>query len=286
MALDDLLDPWRVDLDEEGRELYSEMVDAEHAWAAAIPGVRLWQLWRSDAAGEGDDWRRVSVPMGFGAGGRRRLIAAVPPGTVLPEMAAMMQSRASFGRHVRARDPRVGKQSTAAPSLVTVGGLVSVVEVDDIPGPGALAVTWSSTQAWRSGILTMAEAEMVLAKRLASLESHRDTAERARQWTRYRDAEKRIEEARGHLEALCALPGKGSDLVGRISSGTAWTQRACWPRDVALHATPFTCQHVVVLPVVDGFDVLHAASRNRAALRWAEPLAVFGSLAIFRRPAG
>ncbi len=277
MAIESLEDNWKADLDDEGRALFEAMIDAEHRWCAAFraAGAALWQHWRPKDPRDDDDFQKVTTLMPR----PRRVLVAAPPGTPIPHMGDLLRTRAEFGAWLREEDDRLGKQSTASPAVITPTGAVSATSFGTVSAARTTLCTWSKSEAFRSGILTMDEAEAFLLAKVHKAEAARDSAEMHRQWDRYRKAEERITEAEGHLAALRAIPGKGSDLVARLLTGSGWTFRARWS-DAA--STPFHVPHVVVLPANPDTFTLKRAPTRKAPHRLGERLGEFGRLAVFR----
>ena len=216
---EDLTSPATVDLDEEGRALYSAMRDAEDSVTSRLIelGALIYQC--------GEAVERTEI-----ADGARRKLAVIPPKALAvvhaewPLMLASLRgSRDDFQTYLDAhKDQRTqgaGTRSTALP--VWVGhhddrALISVAE----------RVRFHHWQAFRAGKLTAAEVRMIVEKKIADTQGFIVNAGKARQPGRVSDYSARLKKIEKELGKLKAVDGR---FLARVLSGQGLRFSAKWP---------------------------------------------------------
>lgn len=217
---EDLVSPAIIDLDEEGRELYAAMRDAEDAVTAELMslGAAIYQC--------GDEVLRTQD-----ADGPRRKLAVISP-QILPVVHAawpdlldsLRGSRADFQGYLNAhKDPRTqgaGVRSTALPTWIGHDDELTMV---------AERVRFHHRVAFRAGKLTAAEVRLIIEKKITDTQGYIVNAAKSQQKGRIAEYSARLKKIEKELGAFKSLDGK---FLARVLSGQGLRFVVKWPDKV------------------------------------------------------
>jgi hypothetical protein len=215
----DLISPAMIELDEDGRDLYASMREAENEVTAELMrlGAVIYQC------GE------TVLPTGDATGGRRKL-AVVSPAILATVHAKwpmlltyMRDSRLEFQAYLDANKDRrtqgAGVRSTAPATWIGH-------QVDLESTAVAERLRFSHWMAYRAGKLTAGEVRMIIEKKLSDTQGYIVNAGKARQPGRVADFSTRLKKLEKELGAFKAVNGQ---FLARVLSGQGLRFSAKWP---------------------------------------------------------
>lgn len=260
-GLEKLIDRMQAPLTKEVSGWYQVMVEEEEAWVRAL-----------------------DCPFWHAPDTLRRTIVLVPPGTRLPPMENLLESRQTFHQLVASYHKLAGKQSTSPPQWILPGGQHQPVTapLPDLPG-SVIDIRHSKARAFRSGQLEEAEVMRYLDDKISRQEEIVAGYRKRRQHADGDMAEQKLEEARlAVAQAKRDMTEGQGPYVGRLTSGSAMNYTARWSNGG--QRGKFTVQHVALVPVAPGtgIDIIQEAPRRPTRTSdWGEPVVEVLGIAIY-----
>ena len=252
----DLTNPATVDLDEEGRALYSVMRQAEDDATARLMalGAVIYQC--------GDAVERTDQSTG-----PRRKLAVVPRSALAAVhgewsdlVAGLRGSREDFQTYLDAhKDDRTqgaGVRSTALPTWIGHADNLDDVQI-------AQRIRFHHWTAFRAGKLTAAEVRMIIEKKIADIQGFIVNAGKARQPGRVSDYSTRLKKVESELKQFKAVDGR---FLARVLSGTGLRFLVKWPDKTS---GEFGVPHLTLIAASDQPE--QAPSRARGS-KYGEPI--------------